>query len=108
MTLIDSTPVRRSLERSADPITGRAALARLVDARPGLADELASDSGLLDAVVAVTVASRSLLAVLERDERALDMLRAPSLRAELTVDGLVAQARDAIATDDPAAALRRW
>ena len=81
MTAIDSALVRRALERSADPLTGRAALNRLVDSHPELSEELASDGELLDAVVAVTVASRSLLAVLERDERALDMLRADQLRA---------------------------
>ncbi len=108
MTVIDSTPVRRSLERSADPITGRAALARLFDAHPTLVDELASDAPLLDALVAVAVASHSLLAVLERDERAVDMLRADVLHTDANVDGLVAEARAAITVDDPGAALRRW
>ena len=102
MTVVDSTPVRRSLERSADPITGRAALARLVDAHPDLADEIASDAPLLDAIVAVAVASHSLLAVLERDDRAIDILRADALTAATTVDDLVAQARAAIAADEPA------
>jgi glutamate-ammonia-ligase adenylyltransferase len=108
MTVIDSTPVRRSLERSADPILGRAALARLFDARPALVDEVPGDPPLLDAVVAVIVASRSLLAVLERDREAIEMLRRDALTTELTVDQLVAAARAAIADDDPAAALRRW
>ena len=70
MTVVDSAPVRRALERSADPRTGRAALTRLGDAHPQLRDELATESRFLDAVVAVTVASHSLLAVLERDEGA--------------------------------------
>jgi hypothetical protein len=78
MTAIDSALVRRSIERSADPLTGRAALSRLLDAHPGLSAELAADETLLDAVVAVAVASRSLLAVLERDEGALDMLATSS------------------------------
>src|SRR5436309_10222189 len=99
MTLIDSAPVRRSLERSADPITARAALTRLADAHRGLPDELASDPRLLDAIVAVSVASRSLLSVLERDETALAMLREDTLRSPATVDELVAQAKAAIATD---------
>jgi glutamate-ammonia-ligase adenylyltransferase len=108
MTVIDSTPIRRSLERSADPITGRAALARLLDTHPALVDDFASDPPLLDAIVAVTVASRSLLAVLERDDAAVAMLRADALTSEMTVDELVEQASVAIATDEPAAALRRW
>src|SRR5262245_50831676 len=108
MTVIDSSPVRRSLERSADPITGRAALARLLDAHPELIDEVASDPPLLDAIVAVTVASRSLLSVLERDRVAVEMLRADELTAEVGADELVERADAAVSTDDPAAALRRW
>ena len=108
MTAIDSALVRRSLERSADPLTGRAALNRLVDAHPQLSEELASDGELLDAVVAVAVASRSLLAVLERDERALDMLRTDQLRATVTAGDLAAQTNAVLASDNPPAALRRW
>src|SRR5262249_10533348 len=100
--------IRRSLERSADPITGRAALGRLVDAHPELAEELTSDAPLLDAIVAVAVASRSLLAVLERDAHAVDALRVDALRTDIGADALAAQAHDAIDADDPAAALRRW
>src|SRR6185436_1792779 len=105
MTAIDSALVRRSLERSADPLTGRAALNRLVDAHPQLSEELASDGELLDAVVAVAVASRSLLAVLERDERALDMLRTDQLRATVTAGDLAAQTNAVLASDNPPAAL---
>jgi len=108
MTVIDSALVRRSIERSADPLTGRAALSRLLDAHPGLSAELAADEALLDAVVAVTVASRSLLAVLERDDGALDMLRDEQLRATVTAPELVAQTTAVLASADPPAALRRW
>ena len=100
--------MRRALELSADPLTGRAALRRLVEAHPQLRDELASGSELLDAVVAVTVASNSLLAVLERDEAALAMLREPALRASLTVEQLLEEAHELAAAEDPPAALRRW
>jgi glutamate-ammonia-ligase adenylyltransferase len=108
MTAIDSALVRRSIERSADPLTGRAALSRLLDAHPGLSAELADDEALLDAVVAVAVASRSLLAVLERDEGALDMLRDEQLRATVTAPELAAQTKAVLAAADPPAALRRW
>jgi glutamate-ammonia-ligase adenylyltransferase len=105
MTAIDSALVRRSIERSADPLTGRAALSRLLDAHPGLSAELRP---MRVTVVAVAVASRSLLAVLERDERALDMLRDEQLRATVTARELATQANAALAAADPPAALRRW
>jgi glutamate-ammonia-ligase adenylyltransferase len=108
VTVVDAAPVRRALERSADPLTGRAALTRLVDAHPRLRDELGSESEFLDAVVAVTVASNSLLAVLERDEGALEMLRHTSLHTPLTVGHLGADSRALLTHEDPAAALRRW
>ena len=108
MTVVDNAPIRRALDRSADPVTGRAALRRVLEAHPRLSDDLSSDSELLDAIVAVAVASHSLLAVLERDTVALDMLRAPALHTPTTVDGLVAQADGLFAVEDPSAALRRW
>ena len=108
MTGVDTAAVRRALERSADPLTGRAALTRLVDAHPYLRDELAENSEFLDAVVAVTVASHSLLAVLERDEAALAMLRPAVLHAGTSVDELAAQAKDLPTSADPPGELRRW
>ncbi len=107
MTAVDSAPVRRALERSADPAVGRAALARLLEAHPRLAEELADDSEFLDAVVAVIVASHSLFAVLERDEDALEMLRAPALHAA-TIDTFVGRLASLQEQVEPSAALRRW
>jgi glutamate-ammonia-ligase adenylyltransferase len=108
VTVVDSAPVRQALERSADPRTGRAALTRLADAHPHLRDELAHGSRFLDAVVAVTVASHSLLAVLERDEVALGMLRDPVLGTAPNAEELRAQIAAVTQDDDPPAALRRW
>jgi glutamate-ammonia-ligase adenylyltransferase len=108
VTLIDSAPVRRALERSADPVTGHAALTRLLEAHPSLDDELASDPQFLDAIIAVTVASHSLLAVLERDDEAGSMLHDASLRNPPTGEDLIVQANALLAHDDPPAALRRW
>ncbi len=108
MTALDGTAVRRTLEQSADPPAGRAALTRLLEAHPTLSEELATDQPFLDAIVAVSVASHSLLSVLERDAAALGMLRDPARRADPTVDDLVAQVEAVVGRDDPAAALRRW
>ena len=108
VTVVDAGPVRRALERSADPITGRAALTRLIEAHPQLDAELSIESELLDAVVAVTVASNSLLAVLERDIDAFSLLRTEALHAPLTVEHLEDDARALLAHVEPAAALRRW
>jgi [glutamine synthetase] adenylyltransferase / [glutamine synthetase]-adenylyl-L-tyrosine phosphorylase len=108
MTALDSATVRRTLERSADPPTGHAALTRLVEAHPSFGDELGADQQLLDAVVAVSVASHSLLAVLERDAGALDMLRDPAMQTTAKVEELVAEAGTLVARPDPSAALRRW
>ena len=108
MTAPDRAPVRLALERSADPPLGRAALTRLSEAHPDLFEEMLADEPFLDAVVAVSVASHSLLSVLERDAGALEMLRAPALYATAHVDDLVVQAGTSVSADDPAAALRRW
>ncbi|HTD49510.1 MAG TPA: bifunctional glutamine-synthetase adenylyltransferase/deadenyltransferase, partial [Acidimicrobiia bacterium] len=108
MIALDSAPIRGALERSADPATGRAALRRVIDAHPHLVDDLAADTELLDAIVAVSVASHSLLAVLERDNAAPDMLRPAALHTPTTVEDLVAQAQALLRVEDQMAALRRW
>ena len=108
MTVFDAAPVRRALGSSADPLTGRAALTRLVEAHPALADELATSTQLASALVAVSVASHSLFAVLERDEGAIAMLGDSVLRAPVTLADCLAEAGALLTHDDPTAALRRW
>ena len=109
MTATDSAPVRRVLEQSADPISGRAALTRLTEAHPHLLEELATDAQFLEAIVAVSVASHSLLSVLERDQAALAMLRDGALsRASAPLEDLILDARTTIEHDDPLGELRRW
>src|SRR6478609_7821046 len=105
MTVLDAAPVRRALGSSADPLTGRAALARLVAAHPALADELATSTQLASALVAVSVASHSLFAVLERDEDAIAMLDDSELRAPVTLADSLAEAGALLADDDPHGAL---
>jgi glutamate-ammonia-ligase adenylyltransferase len=65
------------VDRSADPARVRAALERIGRAQPDLTDLLAADDGLAARVVAVTAASRSLTALLERDGDALERLATP-------------------------------
>ena len=96
MTALDRPDVRSAVERSADPVRARELLGRLVDAHPWLDGETAGDAQLLDALVAVGVASRSLFAVLERDPVAIAMLRTEPAPNELVLG------------DDPPRALRRW
>ena len=104
MTLIDRPDVRDAVERSADPVWARAALERLLDAHPDLDHELARDAILLDALVAVSVASRSLFAALERDRGAVEMLSAEALGTPVSFG----EARELLEHDDPPTALRRW
>ena len=80
----------------------------MIEAHPHLGEELAADSELLDAIVAVSVASHSLLGVLERDEGAVTMLRAPSLHTSTTAGGYAAEAAALHDAAEPASALRRW
>lgn len=108
MTVLDAPRLRRALAHSADPLTGRAALTRLVEAHPQLAEALATDPMLAEALVAVSIASHSLFGVLERDADAVAMLSDAVLRAPLELDDCVAEAAALLTHDDPQTALRRW
>src|SRR5204863_3682045 len=101
MTVLDAAPVRRALGSSADPLTGRVALARLVEAHPALANRLTTSTQLASALVAVSVASHSLFAVLDRDEGAIAMLGDSALRAPVALEDCLAEARTLLAHDDP-------
>jgi glutamine synthetase adenylyltransferase len=92
MTVLDSAPVHRALERAADPLTGRAALARLVEAHTDLPAAIERDALLTDALVAVSIASHSLFGVLERDEAAIAMLTDAALRSPLSAEDCAAEA----------------
>ncbi|MDQ1415918.1 MAG: [glutamine synthetase] adenylyltransferase / [glutamine synthetase]-adenylyl-L-tyrosine, partial [Acidimicrobiaceae bacterium] len=70
-------------ERSADPAAAGLAVARLTERRPGAADRLHADTGLLSAVVAVGAASPHLSRLLTADPAALDVLARLADRPEL-------------------------
>jgi glutamate-ammonia-ligase adenylyltransferase len=104
MTVIDRPDVRDAVERSADPIRARDALRRLLDTHPALAAALERDPVLCNALVAVSTASHSLFAAMERDPGVVAMLRGEALSAPLSVDDAL-HVRD---DEDPPRALRRW
>ncbi|MGH9025462.1 MAG: bifunctional [glutamine synthetase] adenylyltransferase/[glutamine synthetase]-adenylyl-L-tyrosine phosphorylase [Acidimicrobiia bacterium] len=110
-TALEQAALVDAIEASADAHTARTVLARVLDANPGLADELGEPGPnvVRDGLVAVAVASRSLSNAVVRDASLLDPLRDPSFAAEQTPDRYRAHATGAV-TDatDPAAALRRW
>ena len=66
--------MRAAVERSAAPAEVSTAVARLADARPDAMARLTDDRQLLEAVVAVTAASRSLTDLCLTDAAALDVL----------------------------------
>ncbi|MFI5040624.1 MAG: bifunctional [glutamine synthetase] adenylyltransferase/[glutamine synthetase]-adenylyl-L-tyrosine phosphorylase [Acidimicrobiales bacterium] len=72
--------VATAAERSASPALVGVSIQRLAEGRPDLIDRLEVDPGLLDAVVAVLGASRSLGQVLRTDPEALEVLADPDRR----------------------------
>ncbi|MDZ7734611.1 MAG: hypothetical protein U5R31_17375 [Acidimicrobiia bacterium] len=104
--------LRDAIARSAAPAAVELAVDRLAGAHPGLEDELEIHTGLRDAVVAVTAASRSLTRTLEADAEAVEVLRDIDRRHEVSTedpDALVASkhlellriaARDLLGVDD--------
>ena len=78
------------VERSAAPDAVRVAVERLEDSQPGLTARLEEETGLRDAVVAVTAASRSLTELILSDRDAIDVLadlaRRPALAGGDTDD----------------------
>jgi glutamate-ammonia-ligase adenylyltransferase len=67
--------VEAAADASARPAAVRAALERLLEARPGLGEELVATPGLLGTLTAVLGASPALGRLLQSDPQALDVLR---------------------------------
>jgi len=89
-------PLSDVADRTARPAAVRAALERLVEDQPALADELTADRRLLDALARVIDASPALTRLLHADGQALDVLRRLDERADTEVhdaDALVAWKR---------------
>jgi len=109
-TIPESPDVAATIEASADPAAARGGLARLCDAHPGIGDEISELPTLRDALVAIAVASHSLLAAVVADPSSLDPLRnAVALAAPRTLADYRASVRLALRADvDEARSLRRW
>ncbi|MGH9244159.1 MAG: bifunctional [glutamine synthetase] adenylyltransferase/[glutamine synthetase]-adenylyl-L-tyrosine phosphorylase [Acidimicrobiales bacterium] len=75
-----------AIERSAAPAAVRRAFERLATSHPDLPDRLAADHTLVESVVAVVAASRSLTRLLETDPAALDVLADLDTRRPLADD----------------------
>jgi glutamate-ammonia-ligase adenylyltransferase len=105
LPVLDLPVLRDAIDGSADPLSTRARMARLLEAHAFLADEIADDALLRDALIAVVAASHSSFALLEHDELAVSMLRGDALQG--TVD-YGDEARALPGRDEPARELRRW
>ncbi len=104
MAVLDRPLVRDAVERSADPVRARAALERLVETHPAHVGDIVDDPMVLDGLVAVSVASRSLFLGFERDPGAIAMLRGDALTKSLSLD----DAGDLLIRPDPPRELRIW
>jgi glutamate-ammonia-ligase adenylyltransferase len=108
-TVVTEAPaVRRAIERSADASAARTGIERLLEAQPEWADALAAGGTLLDAVVAIAAASRSLLAALINDRDAVEVIsERDALAAPATEDDYETLLVGVTDADDPPAELRR-
>ena len=106
--LLDHGAVARAVAASADPPTARAAIERVLEAHPALADELQEQGALVDGLAAISCASRSLLTAVVGDASLLDPLRdSDALDAEYDVAKYRASL-DAMDGEDLVARLRKW
>jgi len=109
LQLLDVRSVAVAVERAADATAARAALVRIVDAHPEIADELVENHLMRDGLIAVGCASRSLVAAIVNDAALLDALRAEAVlsseRDEPTYRASFGAFRD---DSDPLRRLRRW
>ncbi|MEX0665022.1 MAG: bifunctional [glutamine synthetase] adenylyltransferase/[glutamine synthetase]-adenylyl-L-tyrosine phosphorylase [Acidimicrobiia bacterium] len=107
--VLDTPAVRRAFERSADALRARAALERIIEAHPAIADGLVESTVLRDGLIAIGCASRSLTAAIVNDETLLDPLRDDeSMRVEHDVAAFAASVTGVPEDSDPNRRLRRW
>ena len=105
--VLDDAALVAAIDRSADAPTARTVVARVIEARPEVAEELAHNELLRDGLVALACASRSLSSAVVADVTLLDPLRDPdAFHRERTVDGYRASWRDVEPADERG--LRRW
>jgi [glutamine synthetase] adenylyltransferase / [glutamine synthetase]-adenylyl-L-tyrosine phosphorylase len=108
LTVLDAPELQRAFDRAADPAAARSGIERILDAHPALADDLATNERLRDALVALTCASRSLTAAVVNDVALLhDLDDEASLERERSAVDYAASLA-ATADDDRRRRLRRW
>ena len=103
--VLDRVEINEAIEQSATPAPARAALTRILETAPELADDL-EISERREAIVAVVCASRSLSSAIVADPSMLD-----ALRSDLGPEADIATYRRSAAQDvggGDGAALRRW
>ncbi len=106
-TVLESAAVVAAIDRSADAPTARTVVARVIEARPAVAEELASNVLLRDGLIALACASRSLSSAVIADTALLDPLRDPeSFAREQSVDDYRVAWREVAPADERG--LRRW
>ena len=105
--IVDAPALAEAIDTSADASTARTVVARIVDAHPGIGDELLEHRRLRLGLVALACASRSLSSAVIADPTLLDPLRdTDDLGGERTVDTYLS-AWHAFGEPD-AGGLRRW
>jgi glutamate-ammonia-ligase adenylyltransferase len=106
-TVLETAQLAAAIDRSADAPTARTVLARVVEAHPAVADELAGNALLRDGLIALACASRSLSSAVIADATLLDPLRdADAFAREEGVDDYRDSWRQTGGGDDRD--LRRW
>jgi len=107
VAVLEDEEIHAAIERSAAPSVARAALIRILERAPELAEDL-REPARRDAIVAVVCASRSLTSAIVSDPSMLAALRT-DLTPEADVVSYLQSAADATGgADDPEGALRRW
>ena len=105
--VLETPAVAQTLEQSADPLSARAVLTRILDQQPGWSEPLRASELVRDALVAVACASRSLSAALASDVSLVEpLLDANAFVAERTLPGFSASLDTADVSDEDA--LRTW
>jgi glutamate-ammonia-ligase adenylyltransferase len=103
--VLDAPTMARALESAADPLLARAALTRILEEQPDLADDLRDQRLVRDSLIAVACASRSLVGALVHDPEMVEPLRdADAFARERSVATYVGSA----ATVSDPDGLRRW
>ena len=105
--MLDNADVVAAFERSADAPTARTVVTRILEAHPELADAVAHDAVVRDALIAVACASRSLSSALVADASVVEpLLDGEGFARERSIDDYRAGWQVVASHDERA--LRRW